>query len=343
MPKVSKSSAPGLVLKDAPSNPAVKRWQNVNVGGVADPAGAPVPPLTVWEEEAHEALGEWLLGLNVPSEHIVDMTVTEAPLSVLVFVEMDSREHAEQFANGFRFSDLASEAAVTHAGNGVQFNMPKAGLDDDWLACDTCGKPVTGDDMLAHGGNCSSCAAVEAAAAKEEPVYAMLAARETNSDRHGEFAQHKDVKVRRALASNPHLGSFGFDTLLRDTDIEVRLRLASLPGLLPNGLHELAKDPHMGVRQQVAAHPSRMDYRTQELLLSDSVSVRNELAGRPDLTVTVANQLARDESDTVKATFFSNPKTSDEHVSYGAAYETGIARDAARDEQRRRANRQALG
>jgi uncharacterized Zn finger protein (UPF0148 family) len=346
MPKVSKSSAPGLVLKDAPSNPAVKRWQNLNVGGVADPAGAPVDQAEFFDKvAAANFVEDFLAELDVPDENVERYRTIADSISVLVSVEMTNAGAANELATIVWEHDDTFASVVLH-GNVVQFNVLRSTLpSDDWLACDTCGDPVTDKNS---NGMCPACAAVDEEIDYEEleALDELTAARQALSyTAQMKYANSDRVMVRCALAENPDLFDEAFNVLRQDPVLSVRVSLAqSERSGERDRMHELAKDPHMDVRQQIAAHKTPMARQTQELLLSDGkASVRASLADRPDLTYFASHQLARDENHGVKVVLINNPKTSDRDVSYAAAHETGIARDAARDEQRRRANRQALG
>jgi N-terminal domain of anti-restriction factor ArdC/IrrE N-terminal-like domain len=91
MPRSAKLPAVGLVLEPSTVDPSVRRWQNPNVGGVADPAGAPAPETV---KESNEIKTQKLIAAI---EEGVQSLVTSDDWKS--WLDMQAKFHRYSFAN----------------------------------------------------------------------------------------------------------------------------------------------------------------------------------------------------------------------------------------------------
>ena len=171
----------------------------------------------------------------------------------------------------------------------------------------------------------------------KKQALALIANPDTTQEQLLELVDHKDVFVRRALAScehqevverfihdddwsvrgrvaaNPNASGRAIDVLQSEPLESIRIALASNPNPFFAGyLHfVLIRDPHPRVRASVAANPSIQAQNVYPLSVDDSTEVRVSLAANsvtpPDILATLATDY---EFDVRRAVRF-NTNTSD--------------------------------
>ncbi|GHO77153.1 hypothetical protein KSD_49240 [Ktedonobacter sp. SOSP1-85] len=123
------------------------------------------------------------------------------------------------------------------------------------------------------------------------------------------LAQHKEVRVRQAVARHPRTSDEVLLRLLQDKKLEVRYSLIKRTHMSSTLLAHLVASSDPYLRQAAVRHPQLEEHILEKLARDTDVIVRTAVAARHGLSEQIYSQLAQDKYDQVRIALARNVKT----------------------------------
>ena len=144
-----------------------------------------------------------------------------------------------------------------------------------------------------------------------------------------DLAQHKEVRVRQAVARHPRTPDEVLLQLLQDKKLEVRYSLIKRTHMSSTLLAHLVASSDPYLRQAVVRHSQLEEHIIEKLTQDTDVIVRAAVAARHGLSEQSYNQLALDKYDQVRIALARNVKTPQHILLSLAGDREGVVRQAA--------------
>lgn len=144
-----------------------------------------------------------------------------------------------------------------------------------------------------------------------------------------DLAQHKEVRVRQAVARHPRTPEEVLLQLLQDKKLEVRYSLIKRVHMSSILLAHLVASSDPYLRQAAVRHPQLEEHMLESLARDNDVIVRTAVAARHGLSEQIYSQLAQDKYDQVRVALARNVKTPQHVLLSLARDEEAVVRQAA--------------